>query len=807
MSSLKKQYNLVLITIFLFILIIKIYLSQDQENLSYKNNEEFENEVHLLRKLNFLEESDKVCKRSSDNLQKYYKTGDTKNVKFYENKVNDENPPDYILSLINYLSDEGNSKENYKNYTKHHILSILFFVISLACIPGWVTCCACKICNCCFFGCCKKSKCKLPFMIVVSIMNIGIIISSLFGLIKTKDIFLEKSNSECSILRFINEILEEENKNTLPRWGGIDQVIDLLQNTASEINLMASSSSLILECNLKVNAYKNAQTTFLNYLDTSGRNIYTQPNYLYSPNYILDIAKKFGKKNADNTFEGYYAEKWIDEINFSEDVEGSLTVLKNILYSNAEEKILNAGPSIELIKDGIEGIKDMIGEKIINNSEKVDSYGKLIFILIFSILIVFSIFMETILIFLYLFSMQKKCICSYCCINCCMNVLIHIFWNILAFLMIITFLFGTFIIMMAILGEDILYSFSFILGEKNLHSDFPKIIGEGGDILDVCINHDGILAQKLGIKSDLEKIDNLKRLTYNIDSLFNSINIKQQSGQDSVYEELINEINSKISNNDFDFVEKNPSANEQKINLKETISAINDKLEECLIKEKWSLSCQTEFSITPEPACSTSINSGTNEVCYNPTQCYNDLTNKYDNSHGNCNDAHDLGNKIYTIFSAINFLNNAGNTNSIINQGYSVRNSYINYLSNVNSVLSGYSSQFRPLTEIYNGFVGSGSIMGFINCAFMGKNFKVMLNYLKNVGKQLKTLGIILLSTGIAMAISISFTIVLVIIFNSNDKIKEIIQEDINNLPKSYRFQYDNPISQVYPICTSHQKV
>ena len=82
-----------------------------------------------------------------------------------------------------------------------------------------------------------------------------------------------------------------------------------------------------------------------------------------------------------------------------------------------------------------------------------------------------------------------------------------------------------------------------------------------------------------------------------------------------------------------------------------------------------------------------------------------------------------------------------------------------------------------------------------------------MLNYLKNVGKQLKTLGIILLSTGIAMAISISFTIVLVIIFNSNDKIKEIIKEDINNLPKSYRFQYDNPISQVYPICTSHQKV
>ena len=75
---------------------------------------------------------------------------------------------------------------------------------------------------------------------------------------------------------------------------------------------------------------------------------------------------------------------------------------------------------------------------------------------------------------------------------------------------------------------------------------------------------------------------------------------------------------------------------------------------------------------------------------------------------------------------------------------------------------------------IYDNFVGNGSILGVLNCAFLGKNIKVLLNYLDDsIGKQFKQLGFTLLATGFEMAISISFTILMIVIFNATIDIRE----------------------------------
>lgn len=95
--------------------------------------------------------------------------------------------------------------------------------------------------------------------------------------------------------------------------------------------------------------------------------------------------------------------------------------------------------------------------------------------------------------------------------------------------------------------------------------------------------------------------------------------------------------------------------------------------------------------------------------------------------------------------------------------------------------MDNYTKKFTPLTAIYDNFVGNGSVLGFLNCAFLGKNVKVMLQYLDNsIGKQLKSLGISLLINGIGIALSISFTIILVVIINATVDIRK---NNKNNQP------------------------
>ena len=95
-------------------------------------------------------------------------------------------------------------------------------------------------------------------------------------------------------------------------------------------------------------------------------------------------------------------------------------------------------------------------------------------------------------------------------------------------------------------------------------------------------------------------------------------------------------------------------------------------------------------------------------------------------------------------------------------------------MTNAKNTLENYTTKFMPLTTIFDAFVGEGSILDFVNCAFLGKNLKVLLNYLDDsVGERFKTLGIIIFVTGIEINVSISLSILFVVVFNITVKILE----------------------------------
>jgi hypothetical protein len=189
------------------------------------------------RNLDFKEDTDKICERGSKELKEYYSTGDPS--KFGIEEIKEEDRPEHIQALINIINEGTNGgdglQDNAITYAKHLIPVAFFFAVTILAIPGWIMCCSCCCCNCCCCCCCKNECCKLPFYIITNVMYAIVVAVSIYGLSQSNSIFVGLADTECSLLRFLGEIIDGETKSTTPKWGGIEKIKSLLQDTGKNI--------------------------------------------------------------------------------------------------------------------------------------------------------------------------------------------------------------------------------------------------------------------------------------------------------------------------------------------------------------------------------------------------------------------------------------------------------------------------------------------------------------------------------------------------------------------------------------------
>mgnify|MGYP006873039110 CR=1 FL=1 len=773
-KTILKPYFIILLIILICSPLLKFIPILDEKITIF-----LDNKLRIIfgRKLNFHTDSLKVCSRSSENLAKYFETGDTQYVELYEYK-NEEEPSNFTLEFIKALSGESNGEDVNNIFLAHYALASFFFLASFVAIPGWIICCSCSCCKCYCCNCLKHPKYRLPFFIISSILNCIIMITCIAGLSKTNSIFRGITNTECSILRFINEVIDGETKNTLPRWGGIDSIINMFEKTIIQIKEMGKNENKN-EIEGKNNICKEIKKNFEESIKGACTTISSEPSYIYETNYKLDFAKEFGVFENDNFTDGSFADKWSKEAILTNKVEDSYNIFGQLIIGNV---VIGMEKSIEFIKimnDGIEGVKDLIGETVLEYSEMFDKYGKLVFRLVFGILLGIAVLLEFLLAIFIFFSSSKHTKCLGAFIS---KALIHIIWNIFALFMVIMLFFGSIIAFIGMLGSDLFQMFSFLISKRNLQSESPMILSSGSNLINACINGNGIIADELGIESDLGNIDLLKTLTNEIDSSIKIITESQ--GIDLVYNELLLEYEIRKDTNNFEFIKTTTDENEEKISLLDSLKSLNQKLNTCQLNERWSFSCGNDFPNLGIDECQ-STTSDSNK-CINPMSCNNnELNTKYSSS---CEVADQFGKIVDKFISSIKYIDKSDNEKSIINQAKVINSAYKTYLTQVKEALDGYTLKFTPLTAIYDNFVGNGSIMGFINCAFLGKNVKVMLKYLDDsLGSQFKTLGITILANGVVMAFSICFIILLVIIVNSTVELRKKEKERIilyNNGPE-----------------------
>ena len=770
-----KSYHLFLLSIILcpFLILNSNYVNK--KRLENKLNEEakvkFDKIIFGRRLDEFPEDTEKVCKKGSDDQKEYYKTGDGNKIGIKDGPISSEDRPDYINNLIDIVksstsdSDEGSIdvQEKLTPYIKHLFPVIFFLAVTILAIPGWVMCCSCCCANCCCCCCLKKSICKLPFFIITYACYGIVFVVSIYGLSQSNSIFVGLADTECSLLKFVGDVLYGENKEYKPKWGGIENINNKLTEASEQFEYIKDNT--LNQLGSKKDSIATVEGSFKSILVSQSENIETNKDkYTYTgSDGILDLAYDFGKFDADNNpTPNSFVFNWTIEYQTAYGLANGIMigVETNFRSLTGEGGVSDTfdkakGP-IEEIKGSINNVKDQISDIIINYSDTIDEYGKLGFKIVFSVLTVFVAAIAAIMLVLCFCSGKK---CSSCCLfRCGFRIILHILWNILALLMILTFLIGTIFLLVGTIGGDLVSVVSYVVSSENLSKGEGEValLGEAADKLMVCLNGNGDISKLVGIdESTKQQLETLKTYKRQLESLI--IQFETMGNRKETFNNYNKKLKEREEYSTLDFGFKKDNSYIYK--LKDALNNANNENN----YEELSFHCPANNQVT----CESTFTQTSPKKCFDLSDCYTeDIKTRYPPEDVDLKKYIEI---IYEIISKQKYAN-SGADYSIKTAIGAIDGEYHKFIEAEKTGLLFFHGSIAGITDIFDGLVGDDDeFLSFLNCKFMGTNIKVVLKFLeKSMGGHFKTVGICLLISGFSLAIAIIFTILLMSILKEN---------------------------------------
>ena len=830
--------------------------------------------------------TDEICSKASQELQNYYNNSATlKDIGVNEGSIEcEDREKDYMKALISIVKsllgaeseeeeeDEGDgqgnggqinggspqddgldyrlrnlfelnekTKTNLITYGKHILPLVVFLAMAFISIIGWIFCCFCCCCNCCCCCCCKKPGCKIPCFIFTYLLYAGVVAICFYGLTQTNKIFTGLSNTECSILRFFDEILFGEMKETRPKWAGIEGINNILSELSGVISSMGPSTYQTLENGL--DSIESEQEAFEESLKNAGEMFYDNGYYMdeiyskdysHKRNYFSVLVNEHGYQESIKAFDYddrcildiiYYFGRYIPEKDEYEpnpsvlylwDLEYSTIAseansnlqtakegFKDILDDNLDlirDTLADAQSKLNDLKKPFDNVYDKIATSLYNYANLIDSYGKQGVLLVFGVLALFNIIIAVLMLFLCMCS-GKVCV-DCCCCRCFCKFFTHILWNILALLMIITFLVGSIIGLVGTIGGDMMSVLSFIMSKENFEAENPVILDKlGGALqyLNCCMNGDGDIAGQLNISGQIGSFDQIYTAQDKIEEAINNfsqvleIHFAYNFGSE-FYNSTLNYTNFHpefppgldAPEVDIPVIAYNPKNITKSLNLSLLIDQLNERIGESK-NEKWDL---VDGDKRKKCYAGSADDPISGSVKYHPSTCKpNDrdwITDLISNGDEGEYIKKDIINYAQLITDVVEMIENLkdreGTEGSYLSTINNLLYSYQNYLGSFIEVLKDFNQTINSITGILEEYIGNNSTdtFSFLNGKFIGTNLKIVLKFLKySLGKDLYTVGLCLVIVGCSLIFSISTTILMIVIINVDiDANKEFAKEE-----------------------------
>ena len=897
MISRLKSYHIIILGCILGCLLTfnSNYINEQKATMKLnKEKSELFDRIISKRRLQEIQEGDEdviyltseVCSHSSDDLKEYYQSGDltkidlepglieckdkdNKYVKaligvlegFIKDEDSSENPntipnnndnnsgnddnggnddganPGERLRLLS-LDEEG--KENIKIYVDRILPMAVFLGIGILCIIGWLVCCFASCCNCCCCCCFRKEGCKIPCFIFTYIFYALVITVCIYGLTQTNKIFTGIANTECSFMKFFDDILDGEEKEETPKWIGINGVSNMLNSLYDTVEDMENSD---LNANLesKIRDIDEERSNFMPELKSTYKNYYTDRNdgidgvdpnvgyyveynndaYIkesdsttinYNGKYMLDIFNLLGRYDNDKQNYTGYLYLWDREISeIDNQASGTLNSaagsFRNMLNENIGEikRGLHSGiTSLEELRKPFDDVYDVIADAIYDSSVYIDKYGKLSVQLVFGILAAMNLALGILVLLICLFSGKSCADC--CCCRCICKCATHIIWNLLAFLMIIAFIIGSLLSLLGAIGSDMMSVFSYIVSEENFNKGDSAVIinklEEGKDILKECFIGNGRLTELFNLSDVTDDFDIIQEKKNEIQGYMDEFRERMNYPSYTYLKSLLE--NRLQFTEDTNLILLDPQSNtpeaQKIINLDEIIKKLNDSPG---ADEKWNL-----LEGDKDKICIKDQNDGfakNSQNVLHPWTCEPYHRDWIEEGSGNT----DITNYAKIATDIIDLLKYAkGEIEPADNPNYKsyydildeLKGKYEVYLNKYMDVLKFFDDVIDQITSALEEAIGSNGqhdTFSFLDGKFIRNDLKILLKYLQySLGEDIYTVGLCLVIVGFSLILSVSSTILLLVIINisleSNKKFSqqtEIPEFPVNNDGRIMQFK------------------
>ena len=436
-------------------------------------------------------------------------------------------------------------------------------------------------------------------------------------------------------MKLLEQVVDGEIKQTTPRWSGIAGINTLLTSLKNNINTSknSASSGLTTQKGLisdRKDDFEEAMKTFDNYCYSGGvyPNVFTHTfnglsttDSIYEgKKYVLDIIKSVGHKEDGGAYPQpsflYGLNYEYQEVASTTDgyIDRSERSFNDILDTNSDKVIKaldKAKKTLDDFKKPFDEINNKIGDKVADYAELIDEKGKLVVKLVFGVLMIMNIALAVFLMLIGLFSMKACTNCCFC--RCIFKCGVHILWNVLALLMILTFLVGSILALIGRIGGDAMSLVSFILSKENFENQQdPLLLGKMGDAkkyLKICLHGDGNLESAFDLGTSLDSINNIDNVLSGLDDVKTRFTeIKSNLQAIKTFEEKVND-RSEFKTDEFGLLDvTNSATNPIKLNL--ILESFNTKVRNFKTNENWGIGDDRERSKT----CDTGSNSDSGDI-------------------------------------------------------------------------------------------------------------------------------------------------------------------------------------------------
>ena len=820
----------------------QIKLSKEQDALF--------NRIVSKRKLESNSKTDEICSRGSDSLINYYETGDLSKIDLEDGAIKCEDcGQEHMQALIDLIEslvgggddddDDGSSgsdpatrlrnlleeedKENIKKYGSRILPMVVFLGIGILCIIGYIVCWISCCCDCCCCCCCIKKECKIPCFIFTYVFYALVVVVCFYGLSQTKNIFTGLANTECSFLQFFDQVLKGEHKEDRPKWIGINKIDKLMNDLEANLremrdeDLNSQLSDLMDNIEYEKDKFMSKlQTLHKKFYENDGVTPlakycldYQSSSYHYedetgnknlNSKYVMDLIPALGKYNDQtHEFEPGLISGWNQEI---APIDGAARPILeeaqrsfNSMLGGQLDDILGAldtGKSqLGEIKEPFDNLYGDISDILYDASKIMDKDGKLIVNLVFGVLAAMNVCLAALLLLICLFSGQSCVDCCFC--RCIFKFATHVLWNILAIMMILSFIVGSLLSLTGRVGEDMMSVVSYIVSEENFRSPNKVLLGklgEGQDALEECILGNGDLSSVFGLNdvtSDFDTINTKKREIREYISIFRNITSNYYA-YNYIKDQLI-----KRTEFEEDTIFININDNLPTFKMSQIITNLNNAIGDSK-DEKWDQHTGDKNFICPAGTDPTGSPSG-NQL--HPWYCEPNDRDWVSSSSNDVKNYANIATDIVELLKNVNKTDDVDDFHIIMDK---TKIAYKKYLDTYLNVLGFFDDVITEVVHDIEEGIGSDSnnTFSFLNGKFIRTDIKVLLKYLKySLGKDIYTVGLCLVIVGFSLIFSVSSTILLIIIINKalEENKKLAPQTDIPNFPEVndgnvVKFQY-----------------